>query len=80
MDMPNPFDDPQQRCLILCNGQQQYSLWPDFSPAPDGWRTVFGPAERAECVGWLKRTGGTCGPPRSVSNNDDWSKYGVRKF
>ncbi|MEB6336927.1 MbtH family protein [Serratia rhizosphaerae] len=54
MDMPNPFDDPQQRCLILCNGQQQYSLWPDFSPAPAGWRTVFGPAVRAECVGWLE--------------------------
>lgn len=54
MDMQNPFDDPQQRCLILCNAQQQYSLWPDFSPAPAGWRTVFGPAERAECVGWLE--------------------------
>ncbi|MFI8416729.1 MbtH family protein [Serratia sp. NPDC078593] len=54
METLNPFDDPQQRCLILRNDQQQYSLWPDFSAVPPGWVTVFGPAERAQCVSWLE--------------------------
>lgn len=34
MESLNPFDDPQQRSLVLRNVQQQYSLWPDFRAIP----------------------------------------------
>lgn len=51
----SPFDDQQQICYILRNEQQQYSLWPDFSPTPQGWLRVFGPAMREECVRWLEQ-------------------------
>lgn len=54
MEKLNPFDDEQQRSLILQNDQQQYSLWPDFSAVPPGWQPVFGPAERADCIAWLE--------------------------
>jgi MbtH protein len=55
METLNPFDDENQRCLILCNEQQQYSLWPDFSAVPAGWARVFGPASRGQCVSWLEQ-------------------------
>lgn len=55
MAIQNPFDDSNQRCHILCNNQQQYSLWPDFSAIPLGWISVFGPAPRGQCVTWLEQ-------------------------
>lgn len=55
MECLNPFDDQQQSCFILCNQQQQYSLWPDFCPIPAGWTHVFGPALREQCVSWLEQ-------------------------
>ncbi|MDR3430436.1 MAG: MbtH family protein [Rouxiella aceris] len=54
MEKLNPFDDPQQRSLVLANSELQYSLWPDFSPIPPGWSAVFGPASHGECLGWLQ--------------------------
>lgn len=55
MESLNPFDDEQQTCCILCNDQQQHSLWPDFSAVPAGWNAVFGPASREHCVSWLEQ-------------------------
>ncbi|CAI1625583.1 MbtH family protein [Serratia quinivorans] len=55
METQNPFDDEQQICLIVCNDQLQYSLWPEFSAVPAGWTPVFGPAARPLCVLWLEQ-------------------------
>ncbi|CAI0931822.1 MbtH family protein [Serratia quinivorans] len=55
METQNPFDDEQQICLIVCNDQLQYSLWPEFSVVPAGWTPVFGPAARPLCVLWLEQ-------------------------
>ncbi|CAI0880638.1 Uncharacterized protein conserved in bacteria [Serratia entomophila] len=55
MEKLNPFDDQQQRSLVLRNVQQQYSLWPDFCAIPSLWTVAFGPAAYAECVGWLEQ-------------------------
>ncbi|WP_181783033.1 MbtH family protein [Pseudonocardia pini] len=46
----NPFDDPEGTFRVLVNGEEQYSLWPDFAEVPAGWETVYGPADRAACV------------------------------
>lgn len=35
----NPFDDEQGTFHVLVNAEGQYSLWPDFSVVPAGWRT-----------------------------------------
>ncbi|BEN13837.1 MbtH-like protein [Serratia marcescens] len=55
MESLNPFDDPQQRSLVLRNVQQQYSLWPDFRAIPSDWTIVFGPAAHTACAEWLEQ-------------------------
>ncbi|MEJ2885488.1 MbtH family protein [Actinomycetospora aeridis] len=40
--MPNPFDDPDGRFLVLVNDEGQHSLWPVFADVPAGWTVVFG--------------------------------------
>ncbi|MEJ2860814.1 MbtH family protein [Actinomycetospora flava] len=40
--MPNPFDDPDGRFLVLVNEEGQHSLWPVFADVPAGWTVVFG--------------------------------------
>ncbi|MES4892978.1 amino acid adenylation domain-containing protein [Streptomyces sp. NPDC096012] len=34
----NPFEDPDESYLVLCNQRGQRSLWPARLPAPAGWR------------------------------------------
>ncbi len=35
--------------LVLVNGDGQYAIWTNELPVPEGWRSVFGPADRGEC-------------------------------
>lgn len=48
--MSNPFDNEDGTFLVLVNAEGQHSLWPVFAAVPDGWKTSFGPAGRAECL------------------------------
>ncbi|MFE6158656.1 MbtH family protein [Streptomyces sp. NPDC056486] len=50
----NPFDDDNGRFHVLVNEEGQHSLWPAFSPVPDGWRAVFGESSRAECLDYVE--------------------------
>jgi MbtH protein len=43
--VPNPFDDPDGRFLVLVNDEGQHSLWPVFADVPAGWTVVFGETE-----------------------------------
>lgn len=38
----NPFDDESGTFYVLVNDEEQYSLWPTWSPVPAGWEIVFG--------------------------------------
>lgn len=67
----NPFDDPQQDCLVLKNNQQQYSLWPAFSALPAGWLTVYGPQPQADCLVWLNATWRDIRPHLTAMNRSD---------
>ena len=49
----NPFDDDNGVFLVLVNDEDQHSLWPTFSDVPAGWRVVFGPDSRANCLGYV---------------------------
>ncbi|KAF0812622.1 Enterobactin biosynthesis protein YbdZ [Andreprevotia sp. IGB-42] len=51
----NPFDDENLAFLVLVNNQTQYSLWPDITAVPPGWRVVLGPESRSHCVQWLEQ-------------------------
>ncbi|MEZ3500177.1 MbtH family protein [Pantoea sp. KPR_PJ] len=68
---PNPFDDPQQACLVLKNTQQQYSLWPAFHALPAGWQSVFGPRPQAECLSWLNANWRDIRPVSSTATRSD---------
>jgi MbtH protein len=53
--MANPFDDPDGMFVVLINHEGQHSLWPDFVPSPDGWRTAHGPSPWEECRAYVER-------------------------
>jgi MbtH protein len=49
----NPFDDENGTFHVLVNDEEQHSLWPTFKEVPAGWRVVFGPAGRQECLDYV---------------------------
>jgi MbtH protein len=51
--MPNPFDDPDGRFLVLANDEGQHSLWPEFAAVPQGWTVMFGVSDRAACIDYI---------------------------
>ncbi|MFE0420254.1 MbtH family protein [Streptomyces tendae] len=51
----NPFDDPDGIFFVLVNDEGQHSLWPSFIDVPDGWRVVFGTADREECLAYVEK-------------------------
>jgi MbtH protein len=51
--MTNPFDDQNGRFMVLCNDEDQHSLWPSFVPVPAGWTVVFGESGRQECLDYV---------------------------
>jgi MbtH protein len=50
----NPFDDEDGQFYVLVNDEDQHALWPAFAEIPAGWRTVCGPAERAESLAYVE--------------------------
>ncbi|MGU3499369.1 MbtH family protein [Mycobacterium sp. C31M] len=52
----NPFDDDKGRFVVLVNDEEQHSLWPTFADVPDGWRVVFGEADRASCLDYIEQS------------------------
>lgn len=49
----NPFDDDEGAFYVLANHEDQHSLWPEFAALPAGWRVVFGPDSRANCLAYV---------------------------
>jgi MbtH protein len=52
----NPFEDPDASYVVLVNAEGQHSLWPILADVPDGWRIVFGEAERQECLDFIEES------------------------
>jgi uncharacterized protein YbdZ (MbtH family) len=52
--MANPFEDENASYLVLVNDENQHSLWPADIDVPEGWRTVFGPSSRPECLAYVE--------------------------
>lgn len=52
--MTNPFDDESAEFYVLVNAEQQYSLWPAFAAAPDGWTVAAGPDGRQKCLDYIE--------------------------
>jgi MbtH protein len=52
--MTNPFDDENASYLVLCNGEEQHSLWPASLTMPEGWAQRYGPGRRADCLAYVE--------------------------
>lgn len=48
------LDQPQAASYVLQNPLGQYSLWPQISAVPEGWRPIFGPQPQTACLDWLE--------------------------
>ncbi len=51
--MTNPFENEQGSYRALVNHEGQHSLWPVLIDVPDGWTSVFGPADRQACLDYI---------------------------
>lgn len=50
----NPFEDENSTYLVLINDENQHSLWPSFLRTPDGWKVVYGPENRKNCLNTIQ--------------------------
>ncbi len=46
----NPFDDPDGIFVVVTDDRGHLALWPTFAPSVEGWRQIFGPAGREDCL------------------------------
>jgi MbtH protein len=51
-EVTNEGDDARQE-IVLVNEEEQHSLWPASKTVPAGWRQVYGPAAKAECLQYV---------------------------
>jgi MbtH protein len=50
------FDDDEEETLpylVLVNDEEQHSLWRADLDIPAGWRQVFGPGDKADCLRYV---------------------------
>ena len=53
--MTNPFEDDNAKYVVLINDEGQYSIWPAFIDAPQGWNTVHGGDTRQSCLEYINQ-------------------------
>ena len=46
---------PEGDNLVLINDEQQYSLWRVGIDVPQGWRIVFGPKGKDDCLAYVEQ-------------------------
>jgi MbtH protein len=47
-------EDDSRSYLVVCNSEEQYSIWPSHKPIPRGWRSVGKEARKAECLSHIE--------------------------
>ncbi|HEY3869543.1 MAG TPA: MbtH family NRPS accessory protein [Actinocrinis sp.] len=52
--MSSLLDDPDVQFVVLVNDEQQHSLWPVPVAVPEGWAVVYGPAAKADALGYVR--------------------------
>lgn len=48
------FDREDAVYKVLVNGEEQYSLWPDYKEVPVGWREVGPRGSKADCLAYVE--------------------------
>ncbi len=47
-------EEDSRNYLVVCNSEEQYSIWPSHKPIPRGWRSVGKEARKAECLRYIE--------------------------
>ena len=51
------MDAEETRCYqVVCNYEEQYSIWPTERPLPAGWRVAGPSGPRESCLEFISRT------------------------
>ncbi|MCE4069260.1 MULTISPECIES: MbtH family protein [Pseudomonas] len=48
------FDREDAVYKVLVNGEEQYSLWPDYKEVPAGWREAGKQGSKADCLAYVE--------------------------
>ncbi|MDF3866638.1 MbtH family protein [Pseudomonas denitrificans (nom. rej.)] len=48
------FDREEAVYKVLVNGEEQYSLWPQYKEVPAGWREAGKQGSKAECLAFVE--------------------------
>jgi MbtH protein len=54
--MSDLFEQDGSQYIVLINDEGQYSLWPQPTAVPAGWRVVFGPNMLDPCKEYIRET------------------------
>ena len=49
----NDDDETKFPFLVVVNHEEQHSLWRADLAIPAGWRSVFGPGDRSDCLSYV---------------------------
>ena len=44
------FDDEDTIFNVVVNHEEQYSIWPEYKPIPNGWRATGKSGKKKECL------------------------------
>ncbi|TBW50012.1 MbtH family protein [Marinobacter halodurans] len=48
------FDSDNTIFQVVINGEEQYSIWPDYKAIPEGWRAVGFSGDKAACLAHIE--------------------------
>jgi MbtH protein len=48
------FDREDAVFKVLVNGEEQYSLWPEYKAVPAGWREAGKSGSKQECLAFIE--------------------------
>lgn len=54
MPLQGRHDEDQTIYKVVINGEEQYSIWPDYREDPPGWKGVGKAGPKAECLAYIK--------------------------
>ena len=41
--------------LVVANDEEQYSIWPQYKPLPEGWRAMGKEGPKADCLAHIEQ-------------------------
>jgi MbtH protein len=48
------WDSPDTCFLVVCNDEEQYSIWPDYKALPAGWSHIGKQGSKEECLAYIE--------------------------